>query len=65
MEFILETEFIFVEMYVKKQTLIFVAGAIWFVVGVALLAKGLGLILFASQLAGGGKAPLIQAWVYL
>ena len=37
-------------MYVKKQTLIFIAGAVWLIVGSALLAKGVALILSVGAL---------------
>ncbi|NGX46053.1 MAG: hypothetical protein K940chlam2_01235 [Chlamydiae bacterium] len=37
-------------MYLRKQTLIFIAGAVWLIVGSALLAKGVTLILSVGVL---------------
>jgi hypothetical protein len=42
-------------MYLKKQTLMFMAGAVWLIVGAALIAKGVGLMLSALH----GKAALV------
>jgi len=48
----------------KKYQLITIAGFVWFTVGLALLIKGLYLILFAAHLSGQKGGPLLSALMY-
>lgn len=49
----------------RKQTLIALAGSIWFLIGVGLLTKGLHLLIFTPQIGGAKVGPLLNAFMYV